>query len=132
MEAAALGLGLDLVEIDRLEQALERRGERLLLRLFTDAERAYCSQRKRPGQHFAARFAAKEAGFKALGTGWGDGVGWRDVEVINQSSGRPTLALHGRAAEVAAGRGWTVAEVSLTHAGNYAGATVLLMRAEIG
>jgi holo-[acyl-carrier protein] synthase len=127
--AQGFGVGLDLVEIDRLEQAIARRGERLLRRVFTDPERAYCAQRKRPGQHLAARFAAKEAGFKALGTGWGAGVGWRDIEVLNQPSGRPLLVLRGKAAEIAAARGWSQAEVSLTHGGNYAGAVVILMGA---
>jgi holo-[acyl-carrier protein] synthase len=108
-------VGIDLIEIERIERALERR-PRLAQRLFTDAELAYASDRARPGRHLAARFAAKEAVIKALGRP----VPPREIEVIG---GRPpTLALHGRAAEVA---GDTEIAISLTHASEIAGAVAV-------
>ena len=98
---AVVALGLDLVQIDRLAEMLERRGDRLLERLFTDAERAYCDRRKRRATHYAGRFAVKEAVMKALGTGWAQGVRWRDIEVVRQPGRAPELALHGASARIA-------------------------------
>ena len=117
-------MGVDLVDIARLERLLER-WPGMAARLFTDAERAYADERHRPGQHFAARYAAKEATFKALGTGW-PSIGWHDVEVVaaeDRGSG-PRLALTGRAAEHAGG---ARALVSLSHDGGLAIAQVLLV-----
>ena len=112
------GIGIDLIEIERLERALRRR-PRLAARLFTDAELEYARARRRPGRHLAARFAAKEAAVKALGIG---GFGLREVEVV--AGEPPKLRLHGRAAEVAAERGVELA-VSLTHSRDHAAAVAL-------
>ncbi|MEA2454763.1 MAG: holo-[acyl-carrier protein] synthase [Thermoleophilaceae bacterium] len=114
------GVGIDLLEIERLERALERR-PRLAARLFTDAERAYAAARARPAEHLAARFCAKEAVAKALGlTAWS----FRDVEVV-ATDAAPQIALSGRAAARAAELGVT-ATVSLTHTGSMAGAVALV------
>jgi holo-[acyl-carrier protein] synthase len=106
------GLGVDIVEIDRMQLALTRH-PRMKERVFSDAERAYCEKRSRPEVHYALRFAAKEAVLKALGTGF-SGVRFRDVEVARDDRGRPTPVLHGRAAEVAASIGVTELHLSLS------------------
>ena len=117
----AVGIGLDLLEIARLERALERR-PRLAERLFTDGERAYAAARARPGQHLAARFCAKEAVAKALAlAGWN----FRDVEVVNAESGAPFVTLHGAVAARAAELGVGVA-ISLTHTDRQAAAVAVL------
>jgi holo-[acyl-carrier protein] synthase len=116
------GVGLDLLEIERLERALERRPQ-LATRLFTDGERAYAAARARPGQHLAARFCAKEAVAKALSLhSWE----FRDVEVVNDSGGVPHIALHGAVAARAEELGVTV-KVSLTHTRTDAGAVAILV-----
>ena len=94
-----LGLGSDLCRIDRIERSLQRFGERFTHRLFTAGERARSDRRAARAASYARRFAAKEACAKALGTGFRDGVVWRDLEVVNDPSGRPTMRLHGRAGE---------------------------------
>lgn len=120
-----VGIGTDVLRVERMREAIERRGDRILARLFTDAERAYCQGRPRAMEHFAARFAAKEAAMKALGTGWRGGIGWRDIEVRREPSGRPLLHLEAgalaRAREIEA----TTFHVSLTHDGEIAMAVVL-------
>jgi holo-[acyl-carrier protein] synthase len=121
-----LGVGIDLVVLGEFESMLKRRGPRLLARIFCEGEIAYCQKRQRPGQHFAARFAAKEAAFKALGTGWGKGVDWREVEVVAVWGEAPTLELHGEFRARARKLGARRAHVSLTHAGDYASAVVML------
>ncbi|HET9441406.1 MAG TPA: holo-ACP synthase [Longimicrobiales bacterium] len=121
-----LGTGLDLVSIDRFKRFTERRGERALQRLFTHAELTYCFSHADPTQSLAARFAAKEAFFKALGTGMGPAGGWRDVEVIRLASGRPRLLLHGRAAASAQELHVRTIHLSLTHTADTAGALVIL------
>jgi holo-[acyl-carrier protein] synthase len=119
------GIGLDLLEIDRLERALARRPQ-LADRLFTDGERAYAAARARPGQHLAARFCAKEAVSKALGmSAWE----WRDVEVVS-AGGAPTITLHGAAAARAAALGVCGVRVSLTHDRGRAGAVAIIDRHE--
>jgi holo-[acyl-carrier protein] synthase len=115
-------IGLDLLEIDRLERALERRPG-LAVRLFTDRERAYAAARARPGQHLAARFCAKEAVAKALAL---DGWSFRDVEVVNDAGGVPSVTLHGAVAARAAALGVDV-QISLTHTGTSAGAVAILV-----
>jgi holo-[acyl-carrier protein] synthase len=121
------GIGLDLLEIARLERALERR-PRLAERLFTDAERAYAAARARPGQHLAARFCAKEAVAKALAlAGWN----FRDVEIVNDESGAPHVTLHGSVRARAAELGVAVS-VSLTHTGTQAAAVAVLTGSEGG
>src|SRR6202044_2480321 len=97
-----IGLGTDLIEIERIERSVERFGERFLERVFTSGEIAYCYAKKASAESLAARFAAKEAGAKALGTGISRGVSWKEFEVKRETSGKPTLHLSGRAAELAA------------------------------
>jgi holo-[acyl-carrier protein] synthase len=120
-----VGTGIDLVETARIAENIERYGDRFVRRLYTPGEIAYCQKFKNRAERFAARFAAKEAAFKALGTGWREGVRWLDVEVINQASGKPELLLHGRAEELARSLGVTVKTVSISHADHYAVAQVL-------
>ncbi|HEX9792613.1 MAG TPA: holo-ACP synthase [Planctomycetota bacterium] len=121
------GLGLDLVDLDRFQQAMERSGEAFLARIFTGQERAECAQRSNPLQHFAARFAAKEAGMKALGTGWTGGVGFHDFEVISDGANPPRLYLYGKAAEVMAAHGLRGTRLSMSHTERTAGAVVQLL-----
>src|ERR1700690_4119671 len=96
-----LGIGTDLAEVGRIRSSLERYGDRFLRRIYTEAERTYSSSKANAAERFAARFAAKEAGMKAIGTGWRRGVTWKDFEVVNERSGRPTLMLSGVAREIA-------------------------------
>ena len=120
------GVGIDLVDIARVDRLLDDKGERALRRLFTADEVSYALARPLPGQHLAARLAAKEAAFKALsGNQLARGIGWKEIEVIRGDHG-PTLALHGRAAERATELGVTSIWVSLTHSATTAGAVVVL------
>ena len=122
-----VGTGIDLVEVDRVRKLLSGREARALQRLFTDAEVAYASARAEPWPHYAARVAAKEAAFKALaGTVSARAIGGREIEVVNGWDGRPTLALHGRAAERAAELAVTSIHLSLTHTRGMAAAFVVL------
>lgn len=121
-----VGSGIDLVEIGKLRAAMERRGDRLRNRIFTPGEIRYCDGRPNPFQHYAARFAAKEALFKAIGTGWSGGVGWRDAEVRNRTNGKPDLLLSGKALEVARRLGAARYQISLSHTDRYAVAQVIL------
>jgi holo-[acyl-carrier protein] synthase len=121
-----VGTGIDLVEIDRIQHAIERYGPRFLNRVYTPAEQAYCLRKRKSAESFAARFAAKEAGAKALGTGISFGVSWLEFEVVRQLSGRPTLRFHGRAAQIAARLGVARAALSLTHTASLAQASVVL------
>ena len=120
-----LGTGVDIVETVRIAQALKKHGERFSKRIYTPAETAYCEKFKNRAERYAARFAAKEAAFKALGTGWRDGVRWLDVEVTHLPSGKPELVLRGRAEELARQLGVRRAEVSISHADRYAVAQVI-------
>lgn len=110
-----IGLGTDLIEIERIERSVARFGEQFLSRVFTPGEIAYCQARKTSAESFAARFAAKEAGAKALGTGISRGVSWKEFEVRRQRGQRPELHLSGRAAEIAAALGIRRLSLSLTH-----------------
>lgn len=122
-----VGTGVDLCEVDRIRKAVEAaHGERLVERVFTAREIAYARRKANPYERFAARFAAKEAGMKALGTGWRNGIAWQDFEVVNEASGRPTLLLHGRAAEIAAERKVRAIALSITHTAAQAMAVVIL------
>ncbi|MEO8052498.1 MAG: holo-ACP synthase [Acidobacteriota bacterium] len=121
-----LGSGVDLCEVPRIEAAVARYGPRFLDRIFTAGEIAYANRKANPFERYAARFAAKEAGMKALGTGWTGGISWRDLEVVNLPSGRPTLKFHGRAAEIAAKLGVHHVALSLTHTKEQALAMVVL------
>jgi holo-[acyl-carrier protein] synthase len=124
--AKILGIGTDLAEVDRIEQSIVRYGDRFVKRIYTPGEIAYVSRKANRFERFAARFAAKEAGMKALGTGWSGGVRWQDFEVANLRSGRPTLKLHGKAAEYAAAMGARHVHLSLTHTSTMAMAVVIL------
>lgn len=121
-----LGIGLDLVEVARFERDVSRHGNGFLEELFSPREIAYCQGMRRPYPFYAARFAAREAFFKALGTGREGSMGWRDVEVHREASGKPFLVLHGETRRVAEGRGVRRVHLSLTHTEEYAAATVVL------
>ena len=121
-----IGSGIDLAEIGRIQQSMDRYGARFLDRVYTAAEQAYCRRKRNAAESFAARFAAKEAGAKALGIGISFGVSWREIEVVRQPGGRPVLKFHGRAAEIAARLGVIHSALSLTHTAELAMASVVL------
>ena len=123
---SVLGVGVDIVETQRIEHSLDRFGERFLHRVFTEGEIAYCQAMKFPARHFAARFAAKEAVSKAFGTGIGKAMGWRDIDIHRHGSGQPFVVLDGAAKEFAAGRGATRVWVSLSHTEHHAVATAVI------
>lgn len=118
-----LGVGVDVTPVGRMEQALRRHSGRLEARLFTDGERAYCRARAHADQHFAARFAAKEAVLKALSVP--SGLSWHELEVVSDDQGAPRLVLHGQAAQAARTAGVKTLHLSLTHAGDQALAFVV-------
>jgi len=122
-----LGLGLDLVDVDRLRSVLERTGDRFARRVFTAAEQAYCKAKADPAVFYAARFAAKEAVAKAFGTGIGAAIGWLDIEVVRDGAGAPGIFLSGNGRLLAAQRGVRRVLLSLTHAGGMAAASVVLV-----
>jgi holo-[acyl-carrier protein] synthase len=109
------GVGIDVVQNDRIRDSIQRFGDRFLNRIFTQGEIDYCRKCSQPEIHYAARFAAKEAAFKALGTGWAAGVKWKDVEIERLPSGKPELHLHGEALNRATSAGAQRFYVSLTH-----------------
>ena len=121
-----VGSGVDLCEVPRIESAIARHGRRFIERVFTEREIEYAESKANRYERYAARFAAKEAGMKALGTGWRGGIAWRDFEVANLSSGRPTLRFHGKAAELAEKMGVHNIALSLTHTAAQALAMVIL------
>ncbi len=126
--AQILGTGIDLIEVDRIERAINhpRTGARFRARVFTDDEVAYCEARGRPRyQSYAGRFAAKEATMKALGTGWNRNVGWGEIEVIRQRGRAPTIRLSGKTAEFAGRRGIRAFHLSITHTASTAMAHVI-------
>jgi holo-[acyl-carrier protein] synthase len=120
-----IATGIDIIEIARIEEAFSRRGSRFRDRVFTKNEIAYCEGRESKYASYAARFAAKEAAFKALGTGWSEGIGWRDVEVARADSGKPSLNLSGRALIRFKELGGRQAHLSLSHSKELAMAQVL-------
>lgn len=121
-----VGLGIDLTEICRVESALRRWGERFTARVFTPEERAYCQSRAKPEEHYAARFAAKEAAMKALGRGLKGGISWQDLEVRRGERGKPELSLKGAAGELASRLGARKAWLTLSHSRGHAVAQVIL------
>lgn len=123
-----LGTGIDICEVPRLRASVERFGERFVRRIFTSREIAYVESKANRFERYAARFAAKEAGMKAIGTGWRRGVTWQDFEVLNLPSGKPTLLLHGRAREIADRQGVESVELSLTHTREQGMAFVILSK----
>jgi holo-[acyl-carrier protein] synthase len=128
LRARIVGVGLDITEVERIRRALDdpRTGRRFRARVFSTGEQAYCEARRRAKyESYAARFAAKEATMKALGTGWGRGVRWLDVEIVRRGSGPPAVRLHGRGRQRAAAAGVRRFVVSLAHTGAYAVAQVI-------
>lgn len=120
------GTGLDVAEVDRIRAAIERFGRRFIERVYTPAEIAYVERKANRFERYAARFAAKEAGMKAIGTGWRHGVRWRDFEVANLPSGKPALILHGVAERFAQRLGVKTISLSITHSAAIAVAFVIL------
>src|SRR5881396_3932711 len=121
-----ISIGIDIIEVQRIRETVGRT-PRFVERVFTDAERAYCESRgAAAAQHYAARFAAKEAGLKALQTGWSGGISWQDVEVAAKESGAPMILFHGRARELYEQTGATAAHLSIAHTTEHAIAEVVL------
>jgi len=121
-----VGTGVDLAEVPRIKASIERFGARFINRIYTPAEIAYVERKANRFERYAARFAAKEAGMKAIGTGWRHGVRWQDFEVVNQRSGKPTLLFHGVAALVAGKLGVRNVSLSITHTAELGMAHVIL------
>jgi holo-[acyl-carrier protein] synthase len=121
-----VGTGVDLAEVPRIKASIERYGEKFIRRIYTPAEIAYVERKANKFERYAARFAAKEAGMKAIGTGWRHGVRWQDFEVANLASGKPTLRLHGVAARVAGMLGVKSISLSITHTAELGMAHVIL------
>jgi holo-[acyl-carrier protein] synthase len=121
-----VGTGVDLAEVPRIRASIERFGRKFIDRIYTAAEIAYVERKANKFERYAARFAAKEAGMKAIGTGWRHGVRWQDFEVANLPSGKPTLRLHGVAAKVAEQLGVRNVSLSLTHTAELGMAHVIL------
>jgi holo-[acyl-carrier protein] synthase len=121
-----VGIGSDIAEVDRVREAIARHGERFLRRVYTEREIQYCRSHRNSDERFAARFAAKEAAMKALGTGWRRGITWRDIEVCNAPSGKPGLILTGKALEIFRNLAGARVLLSLTHTESYALAHVLI------
>ena len=121
-----VGTGLDVAEVSRIQQAIERYGRRFIERIYTPAEIAYVERKANRMERYAGRFAAKEAAMKAIGTGWRRRVRWRDFEVANLPSGKPTLRLHGEAGRIAKGLGVTSISLSMTHTASQGVAFVIL------
>ena len=126
MRSVILGIGTDLAEVARIRRSIENYGDRFLHRIYTERERAYASRKANAAERFAARFAAKEAGMKAIGTGLRRGVTWKDFEVVNEPSGRPTLKLTGVAKQIAERLGVEQISLSLTHTAEMAFAVVVM------
>lgn len=120
------GIGIDVIEVKRVKEALDRFGDRMLNRLFTKPEIEYCSAKKNSSLHFAGRFAAKEAAFKAMGKGWGGEISWKDVEITNLQSGAPQITFYGKALELTTSQKITGAFVSISHIDQIATAVVIL------
>ena len=121
-----VGSGIDLVEIARIQQSVQRFGQRFLDRVYTAAEQGYCLRKRNSAESLAARFAAKEAGAKALGTGISRGVSWLEIEVVREPGGRPTIRFHGRAAEIAQAMGVVHVALSITHTATLSVASVVV------
>ncbi len=122
---SVLGIGTDIIECLRIAKMIERHGELFLTRVYTPHEIEYCTARKAATQHYAGRFAAKEAVLKALGTGWTRGIQWRDIEVRNEMGGKPTIVLSGAAAELCEKNGITEMLISISHCRTHATAYAL-------
>jgi holo-[acyl-carrier protein] synthase len=121
-----VGTGIDITEVPRIAESIKRFGERFINRVFTEGEIRYCDSKANRFERYAARFAAKEAAMKALGTGWNNGVRWRDVEVVREPGRRPAIKFHAKAAEVAASLKTKNISLSITHTAEQAMASVIL------
>jgi holo-[acyl-carrier protein] synthase len=121
-----VGTGIDIAEVPRIAESINRFGERFIRRVFTEGEIRYCDTKANRFERYAARFAAKEAAMKALGTGWNNGVRWRDVEVVREPGRRPTIKFHAKAAEVATRLNARNISLSITHTAEQAMASVIL------
>lgn len=117
------GIGVDIIEIERIRESIETRGDRFLEKVFTPQEIAYCAAKQNSAQHYAARFAAKEAMSKALSTGWAGEFRWKDVELTNDPSGQPHISLHGPLRDELAGNS---VHVSLSHSHSHVVAVVII------
>ena len=120
-----VGIGADIIECLRIAQMIERHAEQFITRVYTENEIEYCSARKAATQHYAGRWAAKEAVLKALGTGWVRGISWRDVEVRNGTGGQPSIVLSGGALDVSKKRGIETVMISISHCRSHATAYAL-------
>ena len=118
--SSVVGIGTDIIECERIAQMIAKHGEQFLTRVYTRNEIAYCAARRASDQHYAGRWAAKEAVLKALGTGWAHGIQWTDVEVVNQVGGKPNIALAGKALEMSVQRGIREVLISISHCRHYA------------
>ena len=123
-------VGIDVIEIDRVGEVLARILERFLARVYTPEEIQYCQRRKQATQHFAGRWAAKEAILKALGTGWRRGISWRDIDVRNEPSGKPTVAVRGGAKDVIEQLGIAEIQISISHCRSHATAFAIAIGKE--
>lgn len=121
------GIGIDVVEVERIGSSMAEFGERFATRIFTENERAYCNSQRRPEIHYAARFAAKEAIAKAFGTGIGKELGWLDMEIVRKESGEPALLLSGAGKAFAEEHGIAEVKISLSHAHHYAAANAVAL-----
>jgi len=121
-----LGIGIDILRVERIRESVIRFGDRFLCRVFTDSERRYCEAKPRPYESYAARFAVKEAAFKALGRGWDECGGFTSVEVVSGESSRPSVVFHGKAAAFSRELVVTTAHVSITHDGGVSAAVVII------
>ncbi|MBB80358.1 MAG: holo-[acyl-carrier-protein] synthase [Roseibacillus sp.] len=119
------GIGIDVIEIERVEKAIEAFGDRFLARIFTVGERDYCLKQNRPAVHFAARWSAKEATSKALGTGIGELLSWGDMEIVRRQTGEPEMVLSGEGLGFCSQHGIDQIKISLTHAKLYAAANAV-------
>jgi holo-[acyl-carrier protein] synthase len=129
MQMNVIGVGTDIVEVLRIAKMIERHGELFLTRVFTAREIEYCSARKAATQHYAGRWAGKEAILKALGTGWARGIQWRDMEIRNDGAGKPRLALAGGAREVCEQLGIADIMISISHCRSHATAFAVALSA---
>lgn len=128
--AQIIGIGTDIIECLRIAQMIERHGELFIARVYTPLEIQYCQSRKLATQHFAARWAGKEAVLKALGTGWRKGISWRDIEIRNDPGGRPSVEIRGGAADVVEQLGIIEMHISLSHCRSHATAYAVAEGAE--
>ena len=120
VSGAIYGIGTDITECVRIAQMIDKHGELFLTRVYTQQEIAYCSARKAATQHYAGRWAAKEAVLKAIGTGWSRGIHWTDIEVVNAVGGKPSIAIAGEARHICEERGIGDILISISHSRNYA------------